>query len=105
MGGVDTDLARWVSTNTDDASVLKKAKEENAAVGALTSFVTRSVELGANTQVYLAAGADGGYDKSGGEYFDNMAPGQQNPLAKDTELAKQLWDKSETLTGVKFSVK
>ena len=27
-------------------------------------------------QVYLAAGADGGYKKSGGEYFDNMSPGR-----------------------------
>jgi len=103
-GGVDTDLARWVSTNTDDPSTLRQAKEENVVVKGLTGFVTRSVQLGANTQVYLAAGADGGYDKSGGEYFDNMAPGLLNPVASDTELAKRLWDESENLTGVKVRV-
>eukprot|EP00930_Biecheleria_cincta_P035253 TRINITY_DN24255_c0_g1_i1.p1 TRINITY_DN24255_c0_g1~~TRINITY_DN24255_c0_g1_i1.p1 ORF type:complete len:495 (+),score=65.72 TRINITY_DN24255_c0_g1_i1:123-1487(+) len=103
-GGVDTDLARWVSTNNDDPSVVKKLRAENPVMNALISFVTRSVQLGANTQVYLAAEKDSSYDKYGGEYFDNMAPGLLNPVANDKELARRLWDESEKLTGVKISL-
>eukprot|EP00933_Yihiella_yeosuensis_P036562 TRINITY_DN30338_c0_g1_i1.p1 TRINITY_DN30338_c0_g1~~TRINITY_DN30338_c0_g1_i1.p1 ORF type:complete len:444 (-),score=98.22 TRINITY_DN30338_c0_g1_i1:124-1413(-) len=103
-GGVDTDLARWLVVSADDPAAARKAKEENEAFKAIGNFLTRTVQLGANTQVYLAAGADGGYDKSGGEYFDNMAPGLLNSVAKDEQLAKQLWNESERLTGVKLSV-
>lgn len=101
-GGVDTDLARWVSTNNDDPSIVKKLRAESPVMNTLISFVTRSVQLGANTQVYLAAEADDKYGKYGGEYFDNMAPGLLNPIANDNELAKRLWDESEKLTGVKI---
>eukprot|EP00913_Durusdinium_trenchii_P029700 g27837.t1 len=55
----------------------------------LATFLTRTVQLGANTQVYLAAGGDGGYGSSGGQYFDNMAPGLLNPVANDEQLAQE----------------
>ncbi|CAE8587693.1 unnamed protein product [Polarella glacialis] len=103
-GGVDTDLARWLVVNSEDAAAAKKARKENAAFEAIGTFLTRDVQHGANTQVYLAAGADGGYDRSGGGYFDNMAPGLLNPVADDEALAKQLWTESERLTGTKLDV-
>ncbi|CAE7509236.1 engB [Symbiodinium natans] len=74
-GGVDTDLARWTMTADGDPQKAMRLRKDSPAADAFFSFVTRSVKLGANTQVFLAAGGDGGYNKSGGEYFDNMAPG------------------------------
>ena len=62
--------------------------QDTAWADALATFLTRTVQLGANTQVYLAAAGDGGYGKSGGKYFDNMAPGLLNPVADDDALAK-----------------
>jgi len=103
-GGVDTDLQRWTVTSDGDPQKAIKLRKDTPVADAFIGFVTRSVQLGANTQVYLAAGADGGYGKSGGEYFDNMAPGFLNPAANDADLAKELWSKSEQLTGVKYSI-
>lgn len=102
-GAVDTDLGRWLVGNNDDPQITKNIKESNPFLKSLES-VTRPVDLGANTQVYLAAGADGGYDKSGGLYFDNMAPAEEPALASDEALAKKIWQDSERLTGVKVSV-
>lgn len=101
-GGVDTDLARFLVAGNDDPSKAKELRKANALFDGLGNFLTRTVQLGANTQIYLAAGADGGFDKSGGEYFDNMKPGLLNPAADDDALAKQLWDTSERLTGVEI---
>ncbi|CAK0872381.1 unnamed protein product [Prorocentrum cordatum] len=102
-GAVDTDLGRWMVGNSDDPRITKSIQESNPVLKALTS-VTRPVDLGANTQVYLAAGADGGYDKSGGLYFDNMAPAEGNSLANDEALAQKIWLDSERLTGVKIDL-
>lgn len=102
-GVVDTDLQRWVVVGEDDPARAKQLKE-SGAMGVLNQSVSRSVALGASTQVYLAAGADGGYESSGGAYFDNMAPGLENSLASDPTLARELWAASEKLTGVKFDL-
>lgn len=94
-GGVDTDLQRWTVTADGDPQKATQLRKDTPAADAFISFVTRSVQLGANTQIFLAAGADGAYSKSGGEYFDNMAPGLLNPVATDEALAEELWAKSE----------
>ncbi|CAE7356810.1 engB [Symbiodinium pilosum] len=103
-GGVDTDLQRWTVTADGDPKKATQLRKDTPVADAFISFVTRSVQLGANTQVYLAAGADGGYKKSGGEYFDNMSPGLLNPTATDEALAQELWAKSEKLTGVSYKI-
>mmetsp|Transcript_51816 Transcript_51816/g.152702 ORF Transcript_51816/g.152702 Transcript_51816/m.152702 type:complete len:416 (-) Transcript_51816:20-1267(-) len=103
-GGVDTDLARWLVVAKDDPAEAKRLRDENFLARNLSAFLTRDVHLGANTQIYLAAGLDGGLDKSGGKYFDNMGLGLLNPVANDQALAARLWDESERLTGVKVSV-
>eukprot|EP00435_Cladocopium_sp_Y103_P034518 s900_g8.t3 len=107
-GGVDTDLARWTISPDGDPNKATQLRKDTLWADALATFLTRTVQLGANTQVYLAAGGDGGYQKSGGEYFDNMAPGLLNPVANDQALAKesakwggespsQGWDKEDFL--------
>jgi len=103
-GGVDTDLARWTITPDGDPQKATQLRKDTPLVDTVATFLTRSVKLGANTQVFLAAGKDGDYTASGGEYFDNMAPGLTNPVANDEALGKELWAKSETLTGVNYKL-
>jgi len=103
-GTVNTDLNRWFVGGSDDVRIARGIKAGNPFLNALTPVVSREVDLGANTQIYLAAGLDGGYDKSGGNYFDNMKLATQNPLANDRAFAADLWSRSEQLTGVKFDI-
>merc|ERR1719387_2522680 len=49
-GGVDTDLTRWVYAGNDSAAEGKQRREENTVADALYHYLSRSVELGANTQ-------------------------------------------------------
>ena len=64
------------------------------------------VDRGANTQIWLAAGADGGgsYRESGGQFLQNLKPLQGNPLAEDPALGARLWAESERLTGTPFVI-
>lgn len=103
-GTVNTDLGRWFVGRSDDAQVTQDIRAGNPFLQALTPVTSREVDLGANTQIYLAAGADGGYDKSGGEYFDNMKSATENVLASDAALATDLWRLSENLTGVRLAL-
>lgn len=103
-GGVDTDLTRWVYAGNDSAAEGKQRREENTVADALYHYLSRSVELGANTQVYLAAKSGGDVDGAGGAYFDNMAQASVNPAADDEGLARKLWEASERLTGIKFGL-
>jgi len=102
-GAINTDLQRWIVAE-GDAQAARTLVNGSPILQVANQVLARPLNLGANTQVYLAAGLDGGYDKSGGMYFDNMAPGLQNPVADDKALAKQLWADSERLTGFKLDV-
>jgi len=102
-GAISTDLQRWLIADGDPQAARDKVKDNNL-LQVFQQYATRPLNLGANTQVYLAAGADGNYSKSGGMYFDNMAPGLENPAANDKALASQLWEQSERLTGVKIQM-
>merc|ERR1740121_928683 len=62
----------------------------------------RPVNRGANNHIFLAAGADGGYMCSGGEYFEDLAPATAHSEAADASLGRRLWEESERLTGVHF---
>jgi hypothetical protein len=59
----------------------------------------RSPERGADTIVWLAITAPGQAWGSGG-YFANRKPATPSPLADDTQLAEQLWDRSMSMCGV-----
>jgi NAD(P)-dependent dehydrogenase (short-subunit alcohol dehydrogenase family) len=59
----------------------------------------RSPERGADTIVWLATTAPGQAWRSGG-YFANRKPATPSPLADDTQLAEQLWDRSMSMCGL-----
>lgn len=101
-GGVDTDLQRWVISSTDNPKAAKQSLKESPVGQAAYNFFTRTVQLGANTQIFLATAADAGLE--GGGYYDNMRPGLINPAGNDEGLARWLWDESERLTGVKIDL-
>jgi len=111
-GLVGTDLSRYIvggvgaadvrlSETTPPPTGLGKAFKEN-----LLDKVVLPVSRGANTQVYLAAAADTGGDRksSGGLYFDDMKPSKPSAAAMNAELASQLWEVSEKLTGAKIAL-
>jgi len=59
----------------------------------------RSPERGADTIVWLATSMTGKDWHSGG-YFANRRPATPSPLASDTQLARQLWDRSASMCGL-----
>ena len=105
-GAVRTELARYLVTGGDNPTQDGVNGNPLAVLPLLVGlYFTKGVDRGANSQVWLAAGADGSdYQSSGGEFFQNLKPGFLNPAAKDAALAEKLWRESEALTGVKFDL-
>lgn len=66
----------------------------------LVQRLARTPAEGADTGVWLAT-APGLADASGG-YFVRRTAARPNPLANDDTLARQLWEASEQLTGVRW---
>lgn len=108
-GAVQTDLARYIVGGVD-AGDTRMSETQAAPTGIGKIFkgaldkVVLPIPNGANTQVYLAAGADSGgdYTKQTSLYFDAMAPSKPNAAASDPALARKLWELSEKLTDTKF---
>lgn len=65
--------------------------------------VTKSAQQGAQTQLFLSA-SDHISAPDSGRYFDNMAVADVSAEAADSEKARKLWQVSEELTGLQFSV-
>jgi NAD(P)-dependent dehydrogenase (short-subunit alcohol dehydrogenase family) len=101
-GAVRTDLARNLIGEDKFAAMQKDgpAGSDFVLLNAL-SYFTRSVENGASTQVFLAAGNG---DVVKGEYYVDMQAKKVGDAALDMDKAKALWDISEKLTGVKFEL-
>ncbi len=59
----------------------------------------RSPERGADTIIWLATSRPG-RDWTSGGYFTNRGPAAPSPLADDTRLAEQLWDRSMSMCGL-----
>jgi NAD(P)-dependent dehydrogenase (short-subunit alcohol dehydrogenase family) len=59
----------------------------------------RSPERGADTLVWLATSVPGSAWESGG-YFADRTPAAANPAADDTNLARELWDRSTQMCGL-----
>jgi NAD(P)-dependent dehydrogenase (short-subunit alcohol dehydrogenase family) len=78
-------------------------KSGPAAVRAVMSsplrLAMRSPERGADTIVWLVTSVPGGDWRSGG-YFANRKPAAPSPLAENTQLARQLWDRSMSMCGL-----
>jgi NAD(P)-dependent dehydrogenase (short-subunit alcohol dehydrogenase family) len=82
----------------------------NQSTGALSRLMVRLLaqapEDGALPVLYAATGDVPGDSFTGPEHFVHMRGGAEligrSKTARDTTLAKELWDKSEQLTGVSF---
>lgn len=111
-GAVQTDLARYLVQGVADAEagVPLQASYDSmnplakAALKGLSALVL-TVEKGANTQVFLAVGADAGGNlaRDGGLYFNDMKVATPESFTQDATLGKRLWDVSEKLTGLKIA--
>eukprot|EP00640_Fibrocapsa_japonica_P002167 CAMPEP_0113936988 /NCGR_PEP_ID=MMETSP1339-20121228/3709_1 /TAXON_ID=94617 /ORGANISM="Fibrocapsa japonica" /LENGTH=338 /DNA_ID=CAMNT_0000939583 /DNA_START=144 /DNA_END=1160 /DNA_ORIENTATION=- /assembly_acc=CAM_ASM_000762 len=67
-------------------------------------YFTKSVKMGAQTQVFLSAEQSLTPQNSGGLYYDNCKAKDPTAGAKDMEAAAKLWKVSEEYLGKKFSV-
>ena len=103
-GAVNTDLWRYIVGEDK----LQEIKENNSSFSieslALTasSAFTKTPEQGANTQVFLAAGAEGKLVK--GAFYDEMKVKELPAFMEDEDKAKTLWELSEEYTGVTFDL-
>lgn len=103
-GAVATDLGRnlvgeqkWEELKTKGPSGL-----ESFALNA-ASLLTKTVPEGASTQIFLAAGADGTLKK--GAFYEDLKVKKKLPkFAEDESKATALWEKSEALAGITFSL-
>lgn len=103
-GAVNTDLARnmfgeqkWEERKTTGPTNAWEAFLNKAISSALLS-----IDEGAATQVYLASTSAANLVK--GAFYNNLKPEKLPGFAKNEDDAKQLWEQSEKLTGVKFNI-
>jgi len=110
-GLVQTDLPRYVvgGVAAEDTRLSETTPPPTGAAAFLKASLLDPfvipVELGANTEVFLASGSDSGGSlaKQTATYYDDkMKIGKANEAATDPKLAKKLWEVSEKLTGVQI---
>jgi NAD(P)-dependent dehydrogenase (short-subunit alcohol dehydrogenase family) len=102
-GVVGTDIWRnsYVGTNE------KKSDSRSLQAIASTLFYssTLTTDIGANTQIWLAALGEDKTTIVKGQYFDeNQSPKKLAKFAEDKQKARQLWEISEQLSGVTFKL-
>jgi len=110
-GAVNTDLARYIM-GEEKFNKYKRAQEAGEDMSAPDSFllgivssILKDVPHGANTQVWLASKADLNEDIDvRGRYLVDFKVRNLGGAATDKEAAMRLWDESELLSGVKFTV-
>ncbi|KAG7353287.1 short-chain dehydrogenase/reductase SDR [Nitzschia inconspicua] len=101
-GAVSTDLGRYLI-----GEELWREFKQNAPapieslVRNALSVVTKTVQEGASTQVYLAAGAEG--DLQPGAFYEDCKVKSLQTFATSTVDARKLWEKSEELGGISFT--
>lgn len=104
-GAVATDLGRYLVGEEK----WKSMKENGMSLKDKLLFVplsklTKTVEDGASTQIFLAADPTTGDKNAGSKFFDNCKETKVDAFAMDTEKAKKLWEVSEKLSGVQFDL-
>jgi Dehydrogenases with different specificities (related to short-chain alcohol dehydrogenases) len=103
-GAVRTDLPRYIIG--EDKFVPMQDSSKLSAIDIIKLlplfYFTKSVERGANTQVYLSAFQGG--DDIGGKFFFNMKETKLLPAALDMDKAQELWQTSEDMIGFKFEL-
>ena len=104
-GAVQTDLARYLIGEEKFQSMKEKGFSswtDKVVMESLAKFV-KTVQEGASTQVFLAS--ENNIDSSMvGKFYND---GKVNPVkafATDDEKATELWEISERLAGVQFSL-
>lgn len=103
-GAVRTDLPRYMMGGEDKFVSMQDATPSNVDMlkAAPAFYFTKSVERGANSQVFLSA-LQGGNDVKG-KFFINMKENDLLPAALDMDKAKELWKVSEEMSGIKFEL-
>ena len=84
-GVINTNLARHMNSVVD------------IALAVASPLALKSIPQGAATQTYLAAHPDAA--KFSGEYFSHCNPARPTSKARDAELARKLWEKSEEIVA------
>jgi NAD(P)-dependent dehydrogenase (short-subunit alcohol dehydrogenase family) len=77
-----------------------KARVWTRLFQAMVNTFILTVEQGASTQVFLAAGAN--QEAPQGRYYVNYRPVDVWGFAKDVAAAERLWKESEEMSGVRF---
>jgi len=112
-GVVQTDLARYIvkgGLKGEDSHPTQEAAPPTGVGKVLKETLldpfVLPVAKGANTQVYLAASADSNGDRTTttGLYFDSMKAVTPAEASTDPQLARQLWELSEKLTGTQIKL-
>jgi NAD(P)-dependent dehydrogenase (short-subunit alcohol dehydrogenase family) len=105
-GAVNTDLARnfigpdkWAEKKQNGPSNVWESLLDKAISGALLT-----IDEGAATQVYLASTGNQDANLVKGAFYNNLKPEKLPAFATNEQDAKQLWDISEKLSGVKFDI-
>ncbi|CAB9531776.1 Dehydrogenase/reductase SDR family member on chromosome X homolog [Seminavis robusta] len=104
-GAVNTDLARNMMGGEKVWYEKKERGPTNAMENILQATINKTLltpEQGAATQVYLAATNDA---EEKGKFYSDLKPQKLPAFATDEQMAKALWEQSEQLSGVKFSLK
>jgi len=102
-GAVNTDLARY-TVGTEKWEARKETGPNGFWEQALDSFIRKTLktpEEGAATQVFLASTTS---DEVKGGYYSDLKPQKLPGFARDPVKAQLLWEESERLSGVKFSL-
>ena len=108
-GAINTDLARNMMGG-EQAWYEKKAKGPTTFVEkALDATIKKALltpEEGAATQVFLATTtSSSGEEMKGGRFYSDLKVQKLPPFATDKMMAKALWERSEELAGIQFSLK
>jgi len=107
-GAVRTDLARYMMGEQDfvsmmDAKDVKPTFSLKELLLLPLVYFTKSVERGATTQIWLAAG-EGEKELNGGEYLQNNKVVTLAKFAEDMDAATRLWEVSEEMSGVEYNL-
>lgn len=103
-GAVRTDLPRYIIGEDKFVSMEDGKPTAIDILKLLPAFYfTKNVQRGANSQIYLASG-QGKDNDIAGKFFFNMKENKLLPAAMDMAKAKELWKRSEDMTGIKFNL-
>ena len=103
-GAVRTDLPRYIIGEDKFVSMQDATPKITDELKVLPlMYFTKSVDRGANSQIYLSA-FEGKDEDVAGKFFINMKETKLGSAAMDSDVAKNLWSVSEEMGGIKFQL-